>query len=448
MTENIGSVILFRRYERLVGTAWYSCLLAGLVLTLSPANSAAQTPLEPDFQINQTSLGYQWFPVISTGPSGFTVIWDQEAVGPPDPSGADAVLAIMTRELSLDGRPSGAELPAAGPDRSYKLAAQGATAPNGNRLVVWVEAGPQSPLLNRGEVFGRLYDGAGNVIFEKRRINGHQPGDQIPHGVVADGDSNFIVVWESEPFDSAPSQDGSGHAVYARRIASDGGFLGPEFRVNTFTRGDQWPDSVAAAPDGKFVVVWTSVGQDGSEGGIYGQRFAANGKRVGPEFRVSRYTSGWQQLADVAMDRWGNFVVVWQSQGQDGSSEGVYARRYRSDGRPRGAEWRVKSNPLGAQETPRIAMDSAGNFVVVWVDWFSGPAFPDIMARAFRPNGKPVAKELIVNSERLGEQQLPDVALSDDGTMVVVWHGYANEAPPDVDNGAGVFGRSFVMSFQ
>lgn len=421
----------------------------GLLLTAAPSGIFAQTPLGGDFQINQTSLGYQGFPVISAGPNGFAVVWDQEIGGSPDPSGVDTLAATMTRGLSPAGQLAGSESPVVGPDRIGSISASVGIAPNGNKLVVWSAPVPQGLIPHRWEVFGSLYDPAGNLIFEKRRINTYEPGDQSPHGVAADGDSNFIVVWESDPMDGiAPSQDGSGHGVYARRIASSGAFLGPEFRVNTYTRGDQWPDGIAAAPDGRFVIVWTSVGQDGSLGGIYGQLYDATGRRTGPEFRVNQYTRGWQQLADVAMDRWGNFVAVWQSQGQDGSSEGVYARRFRADGRPRGGEWRVKSSPLGAQEMPRVAMDPAGDFVVAWTDWYSGPGFPDIMIRAFWADGRPVKKEIIANSEELGEQDAPDVAIAGDGMMVVVWQDNLNETPLDLDNGTGIFGRRFTTPFR
>jgi hypothetical protein len=81
------------------------------------------------------------------------------------------------------------------------------------------------------------------------------------------------------------------------------------------------------------------------------------------------------------------------------------------------------------------------------MDTNSGPRSPDVLARAFRADGTPVGKEFIVNSERLSEQEYPDVALSDYGSMVVVWQDYVHETPPDLDNGAGVFGRRFVTPF-
>ena len=50
--------------------------------------------------------------------------------------------------------------------------------------------------------------------------------------------------------------------------------LGPEFRVNTYTTSAQDRVSVAADLSGNFLVVWDSVGQDGSLTGVFGQRYA------------------------------------------------------------------------------------------------------------------------------------------------------------------------------
>jgi hypothetical protein len=49
--------------------------------------------------------------------------------------------------------------------------------------------------------------------------------------------------------------------------------LGNEFRANTYTTGSQAPCSVASDAAGNFVVVWQSYGQDGSNSGIFGRRF-------------------------------------------------------------------------------------------------------------------------------------------------------------------------------
>ena len=58
--------------------------------------------------------------------------------------------------------------------------------------------------------------------------------------------------------------------------------------------------------------------------------------RVGPEFQVNTYTTSYQEEPRVARNGSGGFVVVWQSTQQDGSSRGVFARRYNSVGPTQG----------------------------------------------------------------------------------------------------------------
>ena len=68
--------------------------------------------------------------------------------------------------------------------------------------------------------------------------------------------------------------------------------------------------------------------QDGSSYGVFAQRFAAAGARRGAEFRVNTYTTGEQARPSVASDSVGNFVVAWEGDGQDGSGYGVFAQRF------------------------------------------------------------------------------------------------------------------------
>jgi len=49
---------------------------------------------------------------------------------------------------------------------------------------------------------------------------------------------------------------------------------------------------------------------------------------LGPEFQANTYTTGGQGFPAIASTGSGNFVVVWQSLDQDGSSEGVFGQRY------------------------------------------------------------------------------------------------------------------------
>src|SRR5690606_38403836 len=132
----------------------------------------------------------------------------------------------------------------------------------------------------------------------------------------------YVAVWMSN------GQDGSGNGIYAARVRDTGGLDSSEFRVNSFTTGDQLFPAVSVGPTGDHVVVWQSSGQDGSGYGIFAQRYNAAGVPQGSEFRVNSTTLGNQVFPAVTTNAAGDFVIVWQSELQDGDGYGIYAQSY------------------------------------------------------------------------------------------------------------------------
>jgi len=142
----------------------------------------------------------------------------------------------------------------------------------------------------------------------------------------------------------------------------------------------------------------------------------------GAEFQVNTHTSNDQRNAAIAMDKAGNFIVVWSSYLQDGSSNGVFAQRFDPNCGQLGEEFQVNATSSGNQAEPAVAMDAAAGFVVAW----QGPGLieedrEDIFAQRFDPNGSAVGEEFRVNSHTDDQQLFPSVALNDDGTFIVVW---------------------------
>ena len=85
----------------------------------------------------------------------------------------------------------------------------------------------------------------------------------------------------------------------------------------------------------------------------------------GGEFRVNTTTSGNQQSPTVAMDDDGDFVVAWASTDPI-SGYGIFAQRFNAAGVKQGGEFRVSAIAFAAQRDPAIAMDADGDFVVAW----------------------------------------------------------------------------------
>src|SRR5258706_5679222 len=99
---------------------------------------------------------------------------------------------------------------------------------------------------------------------------------------------------------------------------------------------------------------------DADGAGVFGQRFDAAGAPLGGEFGANSVKFGDQIQPRVAMDGAGGFVVVWQS--PDANGTGIFARRFGSAGQPYGFEFPVNSYTTGDQITPDASTDAGGRF--------------------------------------------------------------------------------------
>ena len=211
------------------------------------------------------------------------------------------------------------------------------------------------------------------------QINSFTSLHQTVPRVSHDSAGGFVVVWES--FD----QDGSDYGVFGQRFDSGGTAQGGEFQINSFTSGSQLVPAVSHDSAGGFVVVWRSTGQDGSSFGVFGQRFDSGGTALGVEFQINSFTTGVQDNPAVSHDTSGGFVVVWHSNGQDGSNYGVFGQRFDSGGLALGAEFQINSFTTSNQLSPAVSEGSS--FVVVWEsDTQDGSSF-GIFGEIFRPPG-------------------------------------------------------------
>jgi hypothetical protein len=236
----------------------------------------------------------------------------------------------------------------------------------------------------------------------------------------------FVVVWSSS------DQDGDSDGVFGQRFDAAGAAQAGEFLVNTYTTGSQYAPVVGVAPDGDFVVVWESDGQDGRD--IFARRFDAAGMPLAPEFQVNEHTGSFQVKPAVAVDADGDFVVAWDSLYQDGDSSSVFARRFDSAGVAQAAEFQVNSYTAGDQYDPAVAADADGDFVIAWTRFDGGAA--GVAAQRFDSGGAAQGIEFLVNTSTIGYQHRPVVVMR--GGFVVVWQSYGQDGEEN-----GVFARSF-----
>ena len=275
----------------------------------------------------------------------------------------------------------------------------------------------------------------GNPVGPEFRVNTFTAAIQFAPDVAQDAAGNFVVVWSSP-------HDGADYGIFGQRFASSGTPLGPEFRVNSYTTGHQGSPSVAADSSGNFVVVWHSDGQDGSYHGIYGQRYASSGMPLGPEFRINTFTANRQTVPTVASNGAGDFVVVWSSYLQDGASYGVFAQRYGSSGAPLGPEFRVNTYTTSFQAARSAAVDPLGNFIITWSSSTQDGSNHGAFGQRYSSAGTPLGPEFRINTWTTGFQSYPQVTADASGNFTVIWSGLGFQEPTNL----GIYGQRYASN--
>jgi hypothetical protein len=311
---------------------------------------AAGLPAGGEFRVNEWTAAHQMAPGVAYDTAGnLVVIWSGYRVGQMENAYA--------RRFGPDGQPLGGEFQINSYTPFGQSAAGVAPGPDGGFLILWNYSEPSGQFGH----FGRRYDADGLPVAESFTID--------PIGVGPSHSIEGIALREAGEFVAA-----GGNCTYENREYScevegrrlrDGVPLGDPFPVNTYTTGIQWNADLAADAAGNFVVVWQSHGQD-PLAGIFGRRFSAQDQPLGGEFHVNSATADWQTHPAVAVDPAGGFLVVWESEGQDGSGSGIYAQRYSASGARVGGELRVNEFTPGDQQWPEVAATGAGDFVVTW----------------------------------------------------------------------------------
>lgn len=294
------------------------------------------TPLSAEFRVNTYTQNHQTHPAIAMDGSGnFVVAWQSDMQDGNS-------YGIYAQRYDAAGTRVGSEFRV----NTYTGTTEGQTnsspqtlpavaySDNGTFIVTWTssyhyQATPTSSFQTTG-VMAQRFSADGTKLGSEFRVNGTPVASfgQSISDVATDRDGNFVITWTSGGVNGGNSQDGSKQGIFARRFRADGTPLGGEFLVNTTTNDVQTNSKVAMGDNGDFVITWSSNGQDGSEHGVFAQRYKADGTRVGGEFRLNTYTPGMQSHPDLAMNGDGNFVAVWRSAGQDGDGDGVYAQQY------------------------------------------------------------------------------------------------------------------------
>jgi len=278
--------------------------------------------------------------------------------------------------------------------------------------------------------------------------NTMQAGDQSQPAVAIDENGDYVVVWVTHnpipdpnaPPNVTPVPMIDQTDVVAQRFNRSGDPEGPEFIVSTYEFGNQSDPDVAMDRRGNFVVVWTGQGVDDTSG-VFARRFDLFGRAQGDQFRVNQYRLSIQDEPSIAMDENGDFVITWTGYGQPDEDRAIYARRYDAFARPQGDEFRVNTTTAHGQQGSDVATNDDGDFVVVWESWVQDGGGWGVIGRRYNADGQPLGAEFRVNTYTTDDQDDPQVSMDAAGNFVVAWASYLQDGSK-----SGIYARRYDVA--
>jgi hypothetical protein len=176
---------------------------------------------------------------------------------------------------------------------------------------------------------------------------------------------------------------------------------------------------------GNFVVVWSRPNGSPFPVACLAQRFNASGVPLGTEFQVNTTVPSSVENSNIAMDSAGNFVVVWDNNYPPNLTD-IRGQRFSALGEPQGPEFVVAplmpNANFWAGWGSKVAVDPVGNFVVTWQASVVGTTLWDIYARRYDANGQTLGEPFCVNTQLDGFQLSPDIAITHSGGFVITWN--------------------------
>ena len=270
---------------------------------LFDANAA---PLGDEFQVSGATFDRELYPKVAISDSGgFVIAWANEELG-----GEPDLWSIKCQIYDGQGQAEGNEIEVS---VSYEYDSPAVAVDDwGNFTVVWVQ---YNPATYDRQVMARRYDSNGLTITGVFEVSTADLGSSGHCSIGMAENGSFVALWSGEN----PS---GGDDIYARRYDFDGMPREEPFVVNASGICPRRRPAVYMNDPKNFVVVWESGDVSGSD--IFGQRFDWFGNKIGGEFQLNTYVLGAQAAGDVAVRNDGTFLAVWQSEGQDGSGNGIF----------------------------------------------------------------------------------------------------------------------------
>lgn len=254
-------------------------------------------------------------------------------------------------------------------------------------------------------------------------------GNQVESSVVGLPGGGWMVVYQS----GAPND----YDIYGQRYDANGGKVGAEMVIsNTDGTVSRVNPAVSILDGGGFVVTWQVYNPSLGTSDIYARAYNPSGVALGGQFQVS-FGNQDDAQPQVAAISGGGFVITWQTNQPSTGGYDIHAHRFDASAGSVGGDFRLNTTYDGFQTKAVIAHLAGGGFAVAWQGENPSNFYdPDIYVQRFDATGVLEGSETIANAPVTGFQGAPSITALTDGGFVVSWVG-------STPTGVGVFAQAY-----
>ncbi|MBT7790241.1 MAG: T9SS type A sorting domain-containing protein [Calditrichaeota bacterium] len=234
---------------------------------------------------------------------------------------------------------------------------------------------------------------------------------------------NTILVWQDHH--QIEGHDNPPYTILLQKISREGELLwGDSGLICAESDFDQKSPQLCTDAENGVIVLWRAA-ENAEIDNIYAQRIDHDGELQWGDRGIQITDNNAGEIVEkIIPDGNGGVVFVWKSFNME-SDDDLYVQRISLDGEKLwGEEGQVLCDQFNKQRHPVLVTHQAG-YVVVWTDGRDdelGAPQDNIYGQFIDTNGNLLWEEtgfLICGAE--GHQQYPDVTISNDGNIWIVW---------------------------
>lgn len=352
---------------------------------------ANANPMGTPFRVNSKLLGNQEKPQVGLlSEGGAFFVWE---------AGETGFRRVQFRATNSRGLFSNEELFVTGANSGEQTDPTLAVLGNGTVAVAWTD------YLLDGDVKGlsaRIYSPTGDSLTEPFRLNQFRDGNQYGAKLQALPNGGIAAVWVSDQ-----QQDEKSIDIIARLFNSVGQPLTDEIVVSQ--KGIS-ANPVLGITDARLMIAWERLNlkNEKTRWDIGLRTFDLELKPLSEMVLANKHLEG-DQFAPRLQGGDSGALLVWNSLGQDGSGEAVMGRFITESGVFSDSEFQVNTRTFAGQLQPNVSTDGVDEWLVTWSTPLPGDAGMDVVGQRFQvesTEAKPLEPIAIVFVNPLSENEL------------------------------------------